>query len=185
MVVRPTLRERIIEAQSKTTFLQKIKDEVGTDKRRDFGIASDQSLMFKGRICVPKNEVLRNDILEEVHSTPYTAHPGGTKMYRDLRDTFWWRNMKRSIGLFVEKCIVCQQVKAEHQRSAGLLNPLDKLEWKWENIVMDFVVGFSKSVRGHNAIWVIVDRLTKSAHFLPVKMTFSLDQLAQLYIRRL
>ena len=92
--------------------------------------------------------------------------------------------MKRSIGLYVQKCMVCQQVKAEHQKPAGLLNPLDIPEWKWENITMDFVVGFSKSARGNNAIWVIVDRLTKSAHFLPVKMTFSLDQLAQLYIKK-
>ena len=81
--------------------------------------------MFKGRICVPNDEVLRKEILEEAHSTPYATHPGGTKMYRDLRNTFWWRNMKRSIDSFVAKCIVCQQVKAEHQKPTGLLNPLD------------------------------------------------------------
>lgn len=91
--------------------------------------------------------------------------------------------MKISIGLYVQKCMVCQQVKAEHQKPAGLLNPLDIPEWKWKNIIIDFVVGFPKSARGNNAIWVVVDRLTKSTHFLPVKMTFSLDQLAQLYIK--
>lgn len=125
----------------------KIKEEVGTDKRKDLGIAADQALMFKGRICVPKNEDLRNEILKEAHSTPYTAHPGGTKMYRDFQDTFWWRNMKRSIRLYVQKCIICQQVKAEHQRPAGLLNPLEIPKWKWENITMDFVVGFPKSAK--------------------------------------
>lgn len=91
--------------------------------------------------------------------------------------------MKRSIGLYVLKCMVCQQVKARHQKPAGLLNPLDIPEWKWKNITMDYVVGFLKSARGNNAIWVVVDRITKSTHFLPVKMTFSLDQLAQLYIK--
>lgn len=88
LIIRPTLRDRIIETQGNDLFLLKIKNEISTDKRNDFGIASDQALMFKGRICVPKDEVLRNEILKEAHSTPYTAHPGGTKMYRDLRDTF-------------------------------------------------------------------------------------------------
>ncbi|CAA2998902.1 DNA RNA polymerases superfamily [Olea europaea subsp. europaea] len=132
---------------------------------------------------MPKDEALRNEILKETHSIPYTAHSGGTKMYRDFRDTFWWRNIKKSIGLYVQKCIVCQQVKVEHQKSARMLNPLDIPESKWENITMDFVVGFLKSAKGNNVIWIVVDRLTKSAHFLPVKMTFSLDQLAQLYIK--
>ncbi|XP_022895226.1 uncharacterized protein LOC111409405 [Olea europaea var. sylvestris] len=150
MVATP--EDRIIEAQGKDSFLQKIKNEIGIDKRKDFRIASDRALMFKGRICVPMDEVLKKEILEEAHITPYIAH---------------------------------LDVKAEHQRPAGLLNPLDIPEWKWENITMDFVVGFSRSVGGHNAIWVIVDRLTKSAHFLPVEMTFSLDQLARLYIKEI
>ena len=89
LIIRPTLRDRIIEAQNKDSFLQKIKNEVGTDKKKDFGVDKDQVLIFRGRICVPKDEALRNKILKEAHSTPYTAHPGGTKMYRDLRDTFW------------------------------------------------------------------------------------------------
>ncbi|XP_022892027.1 uncharacterized protein LOC111406897 [Olea europaea var. sylvestris] len=130
LVVRPTLRDRIIEAQDKEPFLQRIKNEIGTNKRKDFRIASDRALMFKGRICVPKDEILRKEILEEAYITPYTAHPGGMKMYQDLRDTFWWRNVKKSISLFVAKYIVCQQVKAEHQRPAVLLNPLNILEWK-------------------------------------------------------
>ena len=93
--------------------------------------------------------------------------------YRDLRQNFWWRNMKRSIGNFVERCLTCQQVKAEHQRPSGLLNPLEIPEWKWEHITMDFVTGLPRSVKGNEAIWVIVDRCTKSAHFIPVRMTLS------------
>ena len=88
-------------------------------------------------------------------------------MYRDLRHQFWWNDMKREVVKFVSRCLIFQQVKAEHQRSAGLLQPLPILEWKWENIAMDFVTALPRSPKGHNAIWVIVDRLTKSAHFIP------------------
>ena len=90
--------------------------------------------------------------------------------------------MRRDIAHFVEQCLTCQQVKAEHQRPSGLLKPLLVPIWKWEHITMDFVVGLPQTLRGLNAIWVIVDRLTKSTHFLPIKTTYTLDQLAQLYI---
>uniref|UniRef100_A0A2N9I8T4 Reverse transcriptase n=1 Tax=Fagus sylvatica TaxID=28930 RepID=A0A2N9I8T4_FAGSY len=136
-------------------------------------------------LCVPNDPSIKNDILEEAHRSPYTMHPGSTKMYRDLRETFWWNNMKREIAQFVEQCLTCQQVKVEHQRPSGLLQSLPIPEWKWEHISMDFVSGLPRSPKGHDAIWVIVDRLTKSAHFIPIRMNYSLDQLAQLYIEEI
>ena len=90
--------------------------------------------------------------------------------------------MKADITRFVAQCLTCQVVKAEHQRPVGLLQPLPIPEWKWEHIAMDFVVGLPKTTRGNDAIWVIVDRLTKSAHFLPFRVNASLDKLAQLYM---
>ena len=83
--------------------------------------------------------------------------------------------MKKDVVEFVAKCLTCQQVKAEHQRPAGLLQPLKLPEWKWEEISMDFVTGLPKTTKQHDAIWVVVDRYTKSAHFLPVRMTYSMD----------
>lgn len=141
-IVKPTIRDRIVAAQRNDPFLEKIRVEVGTEKRKGFEIAEDKAMMFKGRLCVPKDEVLKDEIMTEAHFAPYAAHPGGIKMYKDLRDTFWWRNMKGKIALFVSKCMVCQQVKAEHHRPLGSLNPIDIPEWKWEKIAMDFVVGF-------------------------------------------
>ena len=93
--------------------------------------------------------------------------------------------MKRDVVAYVEKCLTCQQVKAEHQRSAGLLQPLEIPEWKWDQVTMDFVSGLPKTMRGHDSIWVIVDRLTKSAHFLPVRTTYTLDKLAELYVQEI
>ena len=76
---------------------------------------------------------------------------------------------------FVEQCLTCQQVKAKHQRHARKLKPLNIPQWKWEEITTDLIVGLPKTTKGHDAIWVIVDRYTKSAHFLPVRITYNLD----------
>ena len=92
---------------------------------------------------------------------------------------------KGQIALFIAKCDICQRVKAEHQRPAGLLQPLQVPKWKWDEVGMDFITGLPKSNRGHDAIWVIVDRLTKVAHFIPVKTTHRGDQLTDLYISRI
>ncbi|RVW41781.1 Transposon Ty3-G Gag-Pol polyprotein [Vitis vinifera] len=86
---------------------------------------------------------------------------------------------------FVAQCLVCQQVKAEHQRPTGSLKPPSILEWRWENITMDFVTGLPRTLGGNNTIWVIVDRLTKSVHFLPMKVNFSMDRFASLYVREI
>ena len=93
--------------------------------------------------------------------------------------------VRRDIAQFVAQCLVCQQVKAKHQRPIGFLQPLSILEWKWEHITMDFVTGLLRTLGGNNAIWVIVDQLTKSSHFLSMKVNFSMDRLASLYIKEI
>jgi hypothetical protein len=90
--------------------------------------------------------------------------------------------MRKEVAGYVAKCSICQQVRVEHRKPAGLLQQLPIPEWKWEMITMDFVSGLPRGKRGNNAIWVIVDRLTKFALFLPVKMTDSVDKLAKIYV---
>ena len=106
-------------------------------------------------------------------------------MYHDLRRQYYWSRMKRHVGDFVRRCLMCQQVKVEHQRLARLLQPLEVAEWKWEHITMDFVTHLPRTSRKHNAVWVIVDRLTKLAHFMVVRMTFTLEELCRLYIQEI
>ena len=117
----------------------KIMDEVHGGNKLEFNISNDSTLRFGDRICVPKDSTIKREILEEAHHSPYTVHLGSTKMYRDLQEVYLWNNMKREIAHFVEQCLTCQQVKVEHQRPLGLLQPLLIPEWKWENISMDFV----------------------------------------------
>jgi hypothetical protein len=106
-------------------------------------------------------------------------------MYHDLKDTYWWYGMKRDIGEYVALCDTCQWVKAEHQRPARLLQPLLAPEWKWEKIAMYFIMGLPRILSGYDSIWVIVNRLTKVAHFIPVKTTYSRPELAELYMSRI
>ncbi|WRX12995.1 Integrase zinc-binding domain - like 9 [Theobroma cacao] len=103
-------------------------------------------------------------------------------MYRTIKESYWWSGMKRDIAEFVVKCLTCQQIKAEHQKPSGTLQPLLIPEWKWEHVTMDFVLGLPRTQSGKDAIWVIVDRLTKSAHFLAIHSTYSIERLARLYI---
>ena len=150
-----------------------------------FLVDKEGTLWFDQRLVVPKRKELKELILREAHDTPYSIHPGATKMYQDLRRLFWWTRMKREIAEYVAKCDICCRVKAEHQIPAGLLQPLSIPEWKWDAILMDFVTGLPRSPKGNDAIWVIVDRFSKVAHFLPVKTTLKGDQMAELYVSRI
>ena len=86
---------------------------------------------------------LREEILMEFHYSRFSVHPGGTKMYQDLRHQYYWSVIKRHVGEFLRRCLTCQQVKVEHQKPAGLLQPLEVAEWKWEHVTMDFVTHLS------------------------------------------
>ncbi|KAI3499624.1 hypothetical protein L1887_35428 [Cichorium endivia] len=103
-------------------------------------------------------------------------------MYRDLRSQFWWPGMKPRIVKYISKCSTCAQVKAEHQVPYGKMQSLQIPAGKWDDVTMDFVMGLPRTSRGHNAIWVIVDRLTKSALFLAIKETTPVNELAKIYV---
>ena len=95
------------------------------EKETKFLIKEDRALWYRERLCVPDNKELKNKILREAHSTPYTTHPGSTKMYQDMKSTYWWINMKREIVEYVGQCLICQQVKMEHQKPGGTLQSLE------------------------------------------------------------
>ncbi|KAL0539355.1 hypothetical protein IC582_023566 [Cucumis melo] len=182
LTVQPTLRQRIIDAQSNDPYLVEKRGLAEAGQTAEFSLSSDGGLLFEGRLCVPSDGVIKTELLSEAHSSPFSMHPGSTKMYQDLKRVYWWRNMKREVAEFVSKCLVCQQVKAPRQKPAGLLQPLSIPEWKWENVSMDFITGLPRTLRGFTVIWVVVDRLTKSAHFVPGKSTYTASKWAQLYM---
>ncbi|GKD21463.1 putative reverse transcriptase domain-containing protein, partial [Tanacetum coccineum] len=122
-------------------------------------------------------------IMHESYKSKYSVHPGSDKMYQDMKKLYWWPNMKPDITTYVSKCLTCAKVKAEHQRPSGLLVQLEIPQWKWDNITMDFITKLPKSLQGYDTIWMIVDRLTKSAIFVPIRETDPMEKLARMYLK--
>ncbi|GJW16870.1 putative reverse transcriptase domain-containing protein [Tanacetum coccineum] len=126
---------------------------------------------------------LRALIMHESHKSKYSIHPRSDKMYQDHKKLYWWPSMKAKIATYVSKCLTCAKVKIEYQKPSGLLVQPEIPQWKWENITMDFVTKLPKTATGQDTIWVIVDHLTKSAHFLPMREDDTLEKLTRQYLK--
>jgi hypothetical protein len=176
------LLHRIIDAQRTDKVMKHIHDKIGADKANCFRKDDQGILWFNDRIVVPKDAEVCEQILDEAHLSRYSIHPRSTKMYQDLKQHYWWTKMKIKIARYVARSDTCRCVKAIHMKTAGPLQSLLIPTWKWEDISMDFIVGLPKTAKGFDSIWVIVDRLTKIAHFLPVKTDHPVVVYAQLYI---
>jgi hypothetical protein len=133
---------------------------------------------------IPEDGDIRSIILKEAHRALYCAHPGVKKMYADMRKLFFWVGMKNDVVRCVAKCLECQQVKSNHHHLTCLLQPHDVPMSKWEFISMDFIVWFPLTSHRHNAILVIVDKLTKSANFIPVRDTYNVTNVARVFVRK-
>jgi transposase InsO family protein len=154
-------------------------------KVEDYCLDEQGTVWLKERICVPQDKALLEQIMREADDSSYSIHPGSTKMYKDLKTRYWWKGMRRDIAHYVACCDTYNRVKIEHQKPAGLLKPLEIPVWKWEDISMDFVVGLPRTPKGNDSVWVIVDRLTKVAHFVPVKTQYATEKLADLYVEHM
>ncbi|GJS28860.1 putative reverse transcriptase domain-containing protein [Tanacetum coccineum] len=185
MTIGLDLPKQILEAQIEALKPENLENEdVGGMIRKDIPKEkleprADGTLCLHGRSWLPCYGDLRFVIMHESHKSKYSIHPGSEKMYQDMKKLYWWPNMKADIATYVSKCLTCARVKAEHQRPSGLLVQPAIPEWKWDNIMMDFITKLPKSSHGFDTIWVIVDRLTKSAHFLPIRENDPLDKLAR------
>nr|GEW70325.1 putative reverse transcriptase domain-containing protein [Tanacetum cinerariifolium] len=191
MTIGLDLPKQIVEAQIEALKPKNFKNEdVGGIIRKDIPKEklkprADGTLCLNRRSWLPCYGDLRSVIMHESHKSKYSIHPGSNKMYQDMKRLYWWPNMKANIATYVCKCLTCAKVKAEHQRPSRLLIQPVISEWKWDNIMMDFITKLPKSSKGFNTIWVIMDQLTKSAHFLPIRENDPLDKLARLYLNRI
>ncbi|MCO5601915.1 hypothetical protein L7F22_056041 [Adiantum nelumboides] len=164
----PLIQE--IQAQSKREYLA------------DF-ILTDGLLYYKQRMCIPFE--MRSQILIEAHDNPLAAHPGYHKMFSNLKRDFFWPRMKKDTLDYVRRCLICQKTKAERVKIPGKLQPLDIPQMKWECISMDFVTGLPKTTGNYDSIFVIVDKLTKVAHLIPVKQTATAADIAQVFVKEI
>jgi hypothetical protein len=176
--LEPTLEQDIRKGQKDDEKINEIRQLIVDRKGKDFREDAEGVVWFKDRLCVPDIKSIRELILKEAHETAYSIHPSSEKMYQDLKKRFWWYGMKREIVEYVAVCDSCQRIKTEHQRPAGLLQQIP--QWKWDEIGMDFIVGLPCTRTGYDSFWVVVDRLTKAAHFILVKTTYNSVVLAEL-----
>jgi hypothetical protein len=184
ITLTPTLRDEIIAAEKNDEGMDHIKHRMkgGDPKVACFREDVEGTLWFKERLVMPKKEALKKKILDEAHTSRYSIHPGSTKMYHDLRLRFWWTRMKREVGHYVSECDTYRKFKADYMKPGHLLQPLSILEWKWDDIGMDFIVGLPTMTRNLDLIWVIVDRLSESAHFIPINTNYMAQKYAEIYI---
>jgi len=177
-----SLESQVIEGQKADKGIFYIKEKIKDDAKTQFRVDEKGVLWFQHRLVVSKNRELKNRIMDEAHLSKLSIHPGSSKMYQDLKSHFWWTKMKKEIAAYVARCDTCCRVKAIHMKPAGLLQPLSVLEWKWEEVSMDFIIGLPTTQKGNDSIWVIIYRLTKSAHFIPVKTRYRPPEYADLYL---
>nr|GEX45268.1 putative reverse transcriptase domain-containing protein [Tanacetum cinerariifolium] len=166
MTIGLDLPRQILNAQTEARKLKNIKKE-------DVG----------GMSWLPCYGDLRTVIMHESHKSKYSIYTGSDKRYQDMNKLYWWPNMKADIATYVSKCLTCAKVKVEHQKPSGLLAQPKMPEWKWDNITMDFVTKLPKSSQDYDTIWVVVDRLTKSAIFTTIRETDPMDKLARIYLK--
>ncbi|GKC65791.1 reverse transcriptase domain-containing protein, partial [Tanacetum coccineum] len=163
MILRSCIKDRILTAQKEA-----VDESAGLQKGLDemIELRNDGALYYLDRIWVPLKGDVRTLIMDEAHK-------------------YWWPEMKKNIAEYVSRCLTYLKVKAEHQRPSGLLQQPEIPIWKWEGIAMDFVTKLPRTSSGHDTIWVIVDRLTKSAHFLPMREDYKMERLARLYLNEI
>jgi hypothetical protein len=185
VTVESTIKDQITSAQRKNSGIAHIKERVRSGQQTDFSIDDTDVLWFKNWLVVLKVLELRQLILDEAHNTRFSIHPGSNKIYQDLRQRFWWTKMNIEIAKYVARCDTCHRVKAIHLKTAGILQPLPIPSWKWKDINMDFITGLPKTSRGFDSICVIVDRLTKLTHFIPVKTDYRASRYVEIYVARI
>ncbi|GJW01907.1 putative reverse transcriptase domain-containing protein, partial [Tanacetum coccineum] len=158
--------QKILNAQTEARKPENIKSEdvggmlvenakIREELEQKLEPRADGTLCLNGRSWLPCYGDLRTVIMHESHKSKYSIHPGSDKMYQDMKKLYWWPNMKADIATYVNKCLTCAKVKAEHQRPSGMLVQPKIPEWKWDNITMDFVTKLPKTSQGYDTIWIV------------------------------
>jgi hypothetical protein len=146
-------------------------------------LEADRILLYKNKVYIPNVQGLKHVIIREMNNVNYARHPGYQKTMAVVRSHYFWPGMKKEIVEYISICMECQKVKAEHRHPAGLLQPFPIHEWKWEVVTMDFITGLPRIGKLHDLIMVVVDKLTKVAHFIPLKTTHKATDVANIFVK--
>ncbi|GJU67231.1 putative reverse transcriptase domain-containing protein [Tanacetum coccineum] len=184
MTIHNDLPKKILEAQNGAMKRKNMKEKnLGRLIKQIFEFFPNGTRCFGNHVWLPRYGGLMDLVIFKWYTSKYSIHLRSDKMYQDLKRLYWCPNMKADIATYVSKCLTYAKVKAKHQKPSGLLQQPKIPVWKWERITMDFVSGLPRMLSWYDTIWVIVDRLTKSAHFLPIKKHDTMEKLMQLYLK--
>ena len=161
-----------INDENYNKMMEELQNSTANSDKPDLSIDKKGLLRFKNRVYIPDSIELKLVVLDEVHKKPYYGHPSYQKTITKLRKLLYWPNMKGETTEYLARCQYCQQIKVEHQHPTSLLQPLPVPEWKWETISLDFITGLPKTQKHNDSIMVVIDKLSKFAHFIPIKSTF-------------
>jgi hypothetical protein len=139
--------------------------------------------MYKGKVYVPNSSEMKNAVLKEMKNVPYVGHPGYHKTITEVRSQYFWPGMKKEVANYITRCMEFQKVKKKHRHPTSFLQPFPILEWRWEVVLIDFITKFPRIMKQHDSIMVLVDKLTKETHFIPVKTTHKATNIANIYMR--
>lgn len=160
--------------------------QAGVQERyKDYALQDGGILKLKGQVYIPNSSEQRKSVLQEMHNVPYAGHPGYQKTVKTVRKEYFWPGMKKYVAEHIAKCMECQRVKVEHRHPAGFLQPLSIPEWKWEVVTIKFITKLPRSSQQHESIMVVVNKLTKAAHFVPVKSTHKVIDIAEIYMKEI
>jgi hypothetical protein len=181
------LKDKIIEATNSDQQYLKIKETLQQgnlqQKFKYYELKEDGILMYRGKVYVSNSSEMKNTVMREMHNVPYVGHPGYQKTIAVVRSQYFWPGMKKEVANYIARCLECQKVKTEHRHPAGLLQPFPIPEWKWEVVTVDFITKLPRTVKQHDSIMVVVDKLTKETHFIPVKTTHKETNIAEIYMK--
>jgi hypothetical protein len=172
-----TFKQQLVQDTEFQQFLAKVQSQ--PDDYTDFAIL-DGLLFFKGKLFIPPNSPLKQALLEEFHSSTIGGHSGIHRTFGRLQENVYWQGMRSDVAEFVKSCVVCQQTKPSNHSPYGLLHPLPVPERVWEDISLDFIVRLP-SFQTHTVILVVVDRLSKAAHFGSLPTHFTAAKVAELF----
>jgi hypothetical protein len=174
-------KDHLVMEYAKDQFACQLLD--GQVQDDNFKVINDL-IYYKGRIFLVPGSAFKAKVLQAYHDSPMAGHQRINKTYRQVRERFSWKGLKEDVIKHVKECTTCQVNKDEHTRLAGLLQPLPIPEHKWESISMDFITRLPRT-QGNDCIFVVVDRLTKFAHFFSIATDFSAAQVAELFFREI
>jgi hypothetical protein len=183
---RTEIKDRILDAANVDLqykrLVAKIPQCEGPQTQESYTLGTSGLLLYKNKVYVPNDRELKLAILKEMHNAAYAGHPGYQKTVEVVKSHYFWPGLKKEIVEYIARCMECQKVNVEHRHPAGLLHPLPIPEWKWDMVTMDFITGLPRTSKQHDSIMVVVDKLTKDAHFIPLKTTHRVVDVADIFL---